>query len=104
MAAEPVTRRFRGRLLVGCLGLLFCRSAAVVANDSGPWAAAASSSFVRGVVESYCSDCHGKEVQKGNLDLESVTAAGVAGHPEIWERVVRRIRARQMPPADKNRP
>jgi hypothetical protein len=55
-------------------------------------------------VEQYCSDCHGAEVQKGKLDLESLASDDVTQHPEIWEKVVRRLRARQMPPADKKRP
>jgi len=105
MAAEQLTRRFRGQLFSACIGLLFISPAAKAANESSRSAEAAPASSVRAVVENYCTDCHGKEVQKGKLDLETAMAGDVAGHPEIWEKVVRRIRARQMPPpAEKKRP
>ncbi len=54
-------------------------------------------------MEQYCLDCHSGEVKKGNLDLESVKPDDVT-QTEIWEKVVRRLRARQMPPAEKKRP
>jgi len=57
-----------------------------------------------GVIERYCSDCHDKETHKGNLDLETAMAKDVTAEPQIWEKVVRRIRTRQMPPGDKLTP
>ena len=56
------------------------------------------------VVTQYCTGCHNNEKKKGELDLESVASDNPARHPEIWEKVIRRMRARQMPPADKKRP
>jgi hypothetical protein len=55
-------------------------------------------------VEQHCVTCHDHDTKKGNLDLESINAGEVAGHSEIWEKVVRRLRARQMPPAEKKKP
>lgn len=56
------------------------------------------------MVDGYCSDCHNSDTKKGALDLEKFSSSEVPKHPEIWERVVRRLRTRQMPPADKARP
>src|SRR5215207_8417245 len=88
------------QLLVVCPCLLFFLATPLPADSQNLRA----SSSIQGVVEQYCSDCHGGDVRKGNLDLESAASDHVARHPEIWEKVVRRLRARQMPPADKKRP
>lgn len=56
------------------------------------------------VVDRYCTKCHDADVAKGDLDLESVLNDQVAGHPEIWEKVARRLTGRQMPPAGKRKP
>ena len=49
----------------------------------------------------YCLDCHDSDLAKGELDLEPLLSAGVAKHSEIWEKVIRQIDARQMPPIGK---
>jgi hypothetical protein len=55
-------------------------------------------------VEQYCISCHDNLEKKGELSLEMVSA-DVAQQPEIWEKVVRKLRARQMPPVGrKERP
>ena len=60
-----------------------------------PWAAA---------IEQYCTDCHNADDKKGDLDLEGARVDDVHAQPQLWEKVVRRLRARQMPPAEKKRP
>src|SRR5215468_7282791 len=49
-------------------------------------------------VENYCFGCHNEGVRAGNLFLEKLGAESVAKHPEIFEKVVRKLRGRQMPP------
>ena len=56
------------------------------------------------VVEQVCSNCHNPDDKKGNLDLEKIPLDNVNTAPDVWEKVVRRLRARQMPPAGKERP
>src|SRR5262245_2172133 len=55
------------------------------------------------VVTRYCVSCHSERMKSGGLVLEKVDVENVAAHPEIWERVVRKIRARAMPPAGAGR-
>ena len=43
-------------------------------------------------------------MKKGGLDLDSIKLEDVTQHPDVWERVVRKLRARQMPPLPKDRP
>jgi hypothetical protein len=59
---------------------------------------------VRSFVEQNCTSCHDADVQKGNLNLERFIGDDAARHPEVWEKVVKRLRTRQMPPAEKKRP
>src|SRR5206468_10107741 len=42
--------------------------------------------------------------KKGGLDLDSLSREDVTQQPDVWERVVRKLRARQMPPMGKDRP
>jgi hypothetical protein len=65
---------------------------------------AAEPTSVRDVVGSYCVNCHDADSPKGGLNLASVSAEDIGRHPEVWERVVRRLTRRQMPPAGRKRP
>ena len=56
------------------------------------------------LVDEYCLSCHDEDHKKGDLELASVAADEVPRHPDIWEKVVRKLRARQMPPVGKERP
>ena len=51
------------------------------------------------VINRYCLDCHDHESRKGELDLENLSRDQVTQNSGRWERVVRRLNARQMPPA-----
>ncbi|MCH7995366.1 MAG: DUF1592 domain-containing protein, partial [Planctomycetes bacterium] len=55
-------------------------------------------------VEQHCVDCHNVEDKTGGIDLSNVTPEDVIRRSEIWEKVVRKLRARQMPPLDEPRP
>ena len=49
-------------------------------------------------IETYCFGCHNKYVRAGNLLLDELGAESVREHPEIFEKAVRKLRGRQMPP------
>src|SRR5215475_13868053 len=49
-------------------------------------------------IETHCFGCHNKFVAAGNLFLDKFGAESVPEHPEIFEKVVRKLRGRQMPP------
>lgn len=55
-------------------------------------------------VTRYCSECHDADTAKGDLDLDSIRLDDVARHEDSWERVLRKLHARQMPPQGKDRP
>jgi uncharacterized protein DUF1592/uncharacterized protein DUF1588/uncharacterized protein DUF1585/uncharacterized protein DUF1587/uncharacterized protein DUF1595/cbb3-type cytochrome c oxidase subunit III len=52
----------------------------------------------------YCFGCHNEEVRAGNLLLDQLGAESVPQHPEIFEKVVRKLRGRQMPPPGVEQP
>src|SRR3984893_8965771 len=52
----------------------------------------------------YCFGCHNEEVRAGNLLLDQLSAESVPQHPEIFEKVVRKLRGRQMPPPGMEQP
>lgn len=58
----------------------------------------------RSLVGQYCVACHNSEAKTAGLALDDLLDQDVAEHPEEWEKVVRRLRARQMPPAGLPRP
>ncbi len=55
-------------------------------------------------IETYCYECHDGDSTKGNLDLERTQKGSIAEHGSIWEKVLRKMDARQMPPIGNERP
>ena len=58
----------------------------------------------RTLVNQYCVACHNNTAKTADLALDNISSEAVDQHPEVWEKVVRRLRARQMPPAGIPRP
>jgi Protein of unknown function (DUF1592)/Protein of unknown function (DUF1588)/Protein of unknown function (DUF1585)/Protein of unknown function (DUF1595)/Protein of unknown function (DUF1587) len=56
------------------------------------------------MMEQYCADCHNKDKKKGGIDFEGIGTSDIAAQPQVWEKAIRRLRARQMPPPGKERP
>ncbi|NJS15295.1 MAG: DUF1587 domain-containing protein [Sphingopyxis sp.] len=56
------------------------------------------------VFETYCFDCHDDGTRKGNLSLEKLDLKNPVRDSEAWERVVRKLNHRQMPPVGEPRP
>jgi len=56
------------------------------------------------VLDQYCVGCHNDKLKTANFSLEKVDLAIAGDHPEIWERVIRKMRAGMMPPPGMPRP
>src|ERR1043166_6854912 len=91
--------RQRSHFLISTLllGLAFGSQAAQKSSSPLPV-------VVKTVVERYCVTCHDDQAKKGGLDLEKISNIEIAEHSDDWERVVRKLRVRQMPPIGKQRP
>jgi Protein of unknown function (DUF1592)/Protein of unknown function (DUF1588)/Protein of unknown function (DUF1585)/Protein of unknown function (DUF1587)/Protein of unknown function (DUF1595)/Planctomycete cytochrome C len=64
---------------------------------------AVESPALKSMIQNYCLDCHDDSVSKGDLDLSRVLDKDMVANQQVWEDVLRRINARQMPPADKKK-
>lgn len=58
----------------------------------------------RAFVNRYCYGCHNSKVKAGSLALDGIVNEPIGQHAEVWEKVVRRLRARFMPPMNAPRP
>lgn len=58
----------------------------------------------RALLDQYCVSCHNDRTKTANLSLQHLDLATVGDHPELWEKVVRKLRAGVMPPPDVRRP
>jgi len=65
---------------------------------------ATRSSSDAALVKSYCVTCHSDRTRTGELSLEHADLTNIADHPELWEKVIRKVRAGMMPPAGMPRP
>jgi hypothetical protein len=65
---------------------------------------AASPASHAALVKTYCVTCHNDRSRSGELSLENVDLANVPMSAELWEKVIRKVRAGMMPPAGMPRP
>ena len=82
------------------VGSLAFGAAAATAQPASEGAASAE----RALVDRYCVACHNERMRVADLTLDTADVDDVGAHPEIWERVVRKLRAGAMPPAPRPRP
>ena len=101
--------RWRASLSAGGAGLFV--AGLVLTLHAQPGTTPSSGSAVRtaaaphlALVTDYCLSCHDEDKKKGDLALDTIAAQDIARHPEVWEKVVRKLRARQMPPVGRERP
>ena len=57
-----------------------------------------------GIIDQYCVSCHNERRSTGGLALDAIDVRNVGENVEVWEKAVRKLRARAMPPADRPRP
>ncbi len=76
----------------------------VAAGSIGVAAPPSSDSPKRAFVSQYCIGCHNSTTKTGGLALDTISREDTTRHPEVWEKVVRMLRARRMPPPGVPRP
>src|SRR5947208_2791189 len=54
--------------------------------------------------DAWCVSCHNDKVKSGGVSFQGIGSPERAEHSETWERAVRRLRARSMPPQGVKRP
>ena len=88
--------------LAGWLIGIYC-AVGIVSADSKAFSQPANQVAQRpesqwSTIQTYCFGCHNEYVKAGNLFLNQLSAESVPEHPEIFEKAVRKLRGRQMPP------
>ena len=66
--------------------------------------AAPSPAAERALLDQYCVTCHNDKAKADNFSLQGKDINAVGDHPEVWERVIRKLRAGMMPPPGMPRP
>src|SRR5262249_31757015 len=64
----------------------------------------ASAATQRALLDKYCVTCHNDKAKRANLSLEKLDLTTAGDHAELWEKVVRKLRAGVMPPPGVRRP
>jgi mono/diheme cytochrome c family protein len=91
------------------VGLALALSALTVHPQTRPPVARAAASTPtaaaqRALLDQYCVTCHNDRAKTANLSLEKLDLATAGGHAELWEKVIRKLRAGVMPPPGVRRP
>jgi hypothetical protein len=55
-------------------------------------------------VKQYCVGCHNDKAKIGGVSFQGATAASIAQNPELFEKAVRKLRGRVMPPPGARQP
>jgi len=66
--------------------------------------ASASAATQRALLDRYCVTCHNDRGKVANLSLQNLDLATVGDHADLWEKVIRKLRAGVMPPPGLRRP
>ncbi|MGD0132994.1 MAG: DUF1592 domain-containing protein [Bryobacteraceae bacterium] len=66
--------------------------------------AALTAAAERALLDQFCVTCHNDKAKTANFSLQKEDINAVGDHPEVWERVIRKLRAGMMPPPGMPRP
>jgi glycosyltransferase involved in cell wall biosynthesis/mono/diheme cytochrome c family protein len=66
--------------------------------------ASSADTLDRSAIDKYCVTCHNQRLKTGGLTLDTPDLVNVAAHPDVWEKVIRKVEAGMMPPAGVPRP
>ena len=75
-----------------------------LAVPGGPQATGNGAAAPDEVIKQYCLRCHGKRVQRGNLELTGFDVSAPQQTAVVAEKVIRKLRAGRMPPPGAKRP
>ena len=92
--------------VVAASGLVVALMLAVPVHAAQAPAAPAETSVHQALLQKNCITCHNErnKANAGRLSLEGVDVGKPADHPEVWEKVVAKVKAGLMPPSGLPRP
>jgi hypothetical protein len=92
----------KGFLCIGILLLLITASATTQTTAQTP--AASSPDPHQAMLATYCFTCHSSRVKAGGLALDALDLQTPAENAQIWEKALRKLRGRLMPPPGNRQP
>jgi mono/diheme cytochrome c family protein len=92
-----VSRARKQAVLIAVVGLAGVLSAAPTTQPQESDAQIAT-------VKQYCSGCHNDKAKIGGVSFEGIAAENIAQNPELYEKAVRKLRGRVMPPPGAKQP
>jgi cytochrome c5 len=95
-------KRVRNETILTCFGLVIAGALSLPA--SAQQAASSGPPAYRALLNQYCVTCHNERLKTADLLLDQADVEHPAANPELWEKVVRKVRARAMPPQGMPRP
>src|SRR6187549_1405143 len=66
--------------------------------------AATGQASTQQVLQRYCISCHNARLKTASLALDAVDLQNVGAQPQVWEKVVAKLRTAAMPPIGRPRP
>src|ERR1700733_4276668 len=95
----PTMRHIKNSIVViAAMGMAVVLSAAPTPSSQD------SADAQLATVKQYCSGCHNDKAKIGGVSFQGVTADSVAKDPELFEKAVRKLRGRVMPPPGAKQP
>src|SRR5215471_4813848 len=58
----------------------------------------------RALIDKYCVTCHNQKLKTAGLALDAADFARPSASADVWEKVIRKVRAEMMPPVGAPRP
>jgi Protein of unknown function (DUF1592)/Protein of unknown function (DUF1588)/Protein of unknown function (DUF1585)/Protein of unknown function (DUF1587)/Protein of unknown function (DUF1595)/Planctomycete cytochrome C len=84
-------------LLTGCVFTTIRLRAQAPASTTSATQATASTN-PKAFIDTYCITCHNQKLHTAGLALDTLDVTHPGANPEVWERVVAKLRAGSMPP------
>jgi len=90
-------------ILVYSILVLAAATPAVPQTQTGPLSVN-SSEQARVMISTYCAGCHSSQAKMGGLALDALNLDAVPNDAIVWEKAVRKLRGRLMPPPGAKQP
>jgi mono/diheme cytochrome c family protein len=87
-------------IVLACWAGIFTASPAA----SSPQTPASAADPQLATIKQYCVGCHNDRAKTGGVSFEGITPASIGQHAELFEKAVRKLRGRVMPPPGAKQP
>src|SRR5213593_3913962 len=96
-------KRFSLMKRLALIGFVFAVVTALVRSQNSP-PRVDPPNAIRSMLDKYCTGCHSTGARAGGVAFAELSLDAVGDNAEIWEKAVRRLRGRLMPPPGSRQP